>query len=65
MEEKTLSETQTVSFKDVWKSWAVAVTQLHVYELVCVFLDYCSVSNILYSFILCCGHKSCDRFQSV
>lgn len=65
MEEKMLSETQTVSFRDVRKSWAAAVTQLHVYELVCIFLDYCSVSNILYSVILCCGCKSCDRFQSV
>lgn len=33
MEEKTVSETQTVSFRDVRKSWAAAVAQLHVCEL--------------------------------
>lgn len=31
MEEKTVSETQTVSFRDVRKSWAAAVCELGVY----------------------------------
>lgn len=35
MEEKTLSETQQVSFRDVRKSWAAAVTQL-ARVLICI-----------------------------
>ncbi len=58
MEEKTVPETQTVSFRDVRKSWAAAVTQLHVCELgvFCWIVDLFRTFRILSFCATCVSH---------